>query len=321
MQDHLESALDLRHLRVLHLLLTSSSVSRTADMLGQSQPAVSATLRRLREIIGDPLLVRSGSHMVPTERGAALAPVVQRVLDAVGSITEPTETFDPRTSQRHLRVAAATCFGPFFIPRISQIILDQAPGMTVEYCATPSDAELMHGLEEGEIDVVIGNWPTPPESLRHTPLLTTTFVCVMRRDHPLAGRRAIDMRTYLTLDHLSPTPISSATVSPVDGRLKALHLRRRIAISVPEYTVAPSILARTDLVFTTGRPFAEHLASSMPLALSKAPPEFGPMSFYMLWHERSHASPCNRWLRGLIRSVGDEIEAFGQGAEIRSLRA
>lgn len=313
MDERLQDALDLKLLKVLHLLLTLKSVSRTADVLGQSQPAVSASLRRLRGIVGDPLLVRSGPHMVATERGIELVPVVRKIIEAIDSIAEPAERFDSRTSRRHLKVVAANCFSPFFLPLLSQMIHHQAPGTTLEYCAMRSDAELMEGLESGEIDVVIGNWPMPPENLRTAPLLTADIVCMVRPSHPLAGRAALDMETYLSLDHLSPSPLSHASFSPIDGRLRALHLKRRIAVSVPEYTVAPSILSRTDLVFTTGRPFAEHLASSMDFRLIKAPPELGRMTFYMLWHERCHASPCGLWLRQLVREVAREISGFQKG--------
>ena len=181
------------------------------------------------------------------------------------------------------------------------------------------ESELMHGLEGGEIDLVIGNWPALPERLRFAPLLTAEIVCMVRIGHPLAQARALDLKTYLTLDHISPTPWSVAAWSPIDGRLRELHLQRRIAVSVPEYTIAPSMLARTDLVFTTGRPFAEHLASSMPLILLAAPPELGRMRFHMLWHERSHNSRQGEWLRDIARSVAREIVRFnglaGQGLE------
>ena len=258
--------------------------------------------------------------MVLTERGAALAPVVSRILDGVSSLTDPIERFDPASSNRFVRVAATNCFGPFFLPRITDLVLQAAPHMSIEYCATRSIDEMRRGLEDGEIDLVIGNWPSPSETLRTSPLLTTEYVCLVRRGHYLADRPALDMETYLTLGHLSPSPLSNAAISPVDGRLKELHLHRRIVVSVPEYTVTPSILARTDLCFTTGRPFAEHLASSMPLAIVKAPQEFGVMSFYLLWHERSQHSACNRWLRDIVRGVSREIEAFGQRKALRLVR-
>ena len=319
--NHPSPELDIRLLRVLHVLLRVVSVSQAATLLGHSQPAVSASLKRLREIIGDPLLVRSGAHMVLTERGTALVPIVGRILEGVSALTDPLETFEPDSSSRFVRIAAATCFGPFFVPRLSELVLQAAPGMSMEFCALRSSTDMMCGLENGEIDLVIGNWPSPSETLRYAPLLTTDFACLVRNNHPLAGRAAIDMETYLKLGHLSPTSLASAAFSPVDGRLKEMHLTRRIVASVQEYTVAPSILSRTDLCFTTGRPFAEHLAGSMPLSLLKAPAEFGPMSFYMLWHERLHASACNRWLRTLVRGVASEIESFGQRTRLRLVQS
>jgi DNA-binding transcriptional LysR family regulator len=319
MNRNLGETLDLRLLRVLHMLLTSCSVSRTAELLALSQPAVSASLKRLRDIFSDPLLVRSGAHMVMTERGAALLPGITRILDEISLVVEPGEVFDPATSRRRLRIVAANCFAPFFLPRLSELIRKAAPGIVIDYCSMQPESELMHGLEGGEIDLVIGNWPALPERLRFAPLLTAEIVCMVRIGHPLAQARALDLKTYLTLDHISPTPWSVAAWSPIDGRLRELHLQRRIAVSVPEYTIAPSMLARTDLVFTTGRPFAEHLASSMPLILLAAPPELGRMRFHMLWHERSHNSRQGEWLRDIARSVAREIVRFnglaGQGLE------
>ncbi len=313
MDDQFQSLLDLKLLKVLHLLLTLKSVSRTAEVLGQSQPAVSASLRRLRDIFSDPLLVRSGPHMVATERATELLPVIQGILDSIGSLTETPEHFDPETSRRHLRIVAANCFNPFFLPLLSQLIFERAPGLTIEYCAMRSDTELVQSLEDGEIDIVIGNWPAPPEKLRYLPLMTSEIVCMVRPSHPVANRTELDINTYLTLSHLSPTPLAHAAYSPIDGRLRELHLKRRIAVTVPEYTVAPSILSRTDPVFTTGRPFAEHLASSMNFKLIKAPPELGHMSFYLLWHERSHSSACSRWLRQLIREVAGRVGGSERG--------
>ena len=304
--------LDLKLLKTLHLLLSLRSVSRTAEVLGQSQPGVSASLRRLRDIFSDPLLVRSGPHMVPTERGSELLPVLGQTLEAIEALTEPVEAFDPAASRRHLRIVAANCFSPFFLPRLSELVGERAPGITLEYCAMRSEAELTSQLEDGEIDVVIGNWPAPQETLRYAPLMTTDIVCMVRPSHPLAHRASLDMATYLSLAHLSPSPIAHAAFSPIDGRLRELHLKRRIAVTVPEYTIAPSILSRTDLVFTTGRPFAEHLASSMNFRLIKAPEELGRMAFYILWHERSHMSACGRWLRDLVREVaGDYARGAG----------
>ena len=299
--DH---GLDLRLMRMLQLLLTECSVSRTADLLGQSQPAVSSALKRLRDIFGDPLLVRSGSKLVPTARGLEAGARVARILAEIDTMVSSSDAFDPMTDQRLVRIFAANCLGIFFIPRIAERMRRDAPAMRAAFCATTaSEREIFDELESGKTDLVIGNWPLPRENLRFAPLLDTDMVLVVRDDHPFAGTARLTFADYLAAAHLSPTPHSGAAVSPVDGRLAQLDVERNIALTVPEFALVPAVLARTDLVFTSSRPFAEQMAAQNKVALIEAPAELGPMRFYMLWHERMHHSPCNQWLRKLIRSV------------------
>lgn len=304
-----EHGLDVRLMRIFLILLEECSVSRTAVRLGQSQPAVSLALKRLREILGDPLLVRSGAHLVPTERGADLGRRVAGILGEIDGLVLDSETFDPLTDGRGLRIQAANCLGTFFLPRIAAALRREAPAMHVDFSAVPDERDIFAKMEAGSIDLTIGNWPAPRENLRIAPLLDADMVLVMRRDHPLAGRRGLGLDEYLTLDHLSPTPTASAAISPVDGRLAQIDRKRRIAMTVPEFTLVPWVLAASaGLVFTSSRPFAEEMAANMPFALVDAPPELGLMKFYLLWHERAHHSPCNRWLRALVRRVSQEPE-------------
>lgn len=306
--DH---GLDIRLLRTLQILLDECSVSRTAAILGQSQPAVSLSLKRLREIIGDPLLVRSGARLVPTERGLELGARIARVLAEIDGMVNEEKPFDPATDTRALRIHAVNCLGIFFMPRIVELLHREAPNMQVDFCGTQNEREIFTEMEAGTIDLVIGNWPSPRESLRFAPLLETDMVLVMRQDHPLADRTRLTLDEYLSIDHLSPTPYISAEISPVDGRLAQLDRKRRIALTVPEFALVPATLARTDLVFTSSRPFAEQMAAVMPFALADAPREFDTMKFYMLWHERAHHSACNRWLRSLVRRIASEIGDAG----------
>lgn len=306
--DH---GLDLRLMRILQLLLAECSVSRTADLLGQSQPAVSAALKRLRDIFGDPLLVRSGSKLVPTDRGLEAGARAARLLAEIDGMIGPGERFDPLVDARLVQIFAANCLGTFFIPRIAERMRRDAPAMRAAFCATTaSEREIFEDLEAGKTDLVIGNWPLPRENLRFAPLLDTDMVLAVRHTHPLAGKTALTLAEYLAAAHLSPTPHSGAAVSPVDGRLAQLDVQRYIAVTVPEFALVPAVLARTDLVFTSSRPYAEQMAAQGAVALIEAPPELGPMRFYMLWHERMHHSPCNKWLRKLIRSVAGDTDGL-----------
>jgi DNA-binding transcriptional LysR family regulator len=296
--------MDVRLMRTLLTLLTECSVSKTADILGQAQPTVSLTLKRLREMLDDPLLVRSGGALVPTERGLALKETLRDILSQINAHLAPHATFDPNTAARNFRIIADNCLGAVFLPQLVGKIAQKAPNVSVDASHMPSYDDLISQLADGSIDAVIGNWPHPPEYLRMSPLLTTDIVCVVRPSHRLASQREpITMDEFLKEKHLSPTSDKRAHLSPIDGRLIELGLKRNIAVSVPEYAITPYVLTQSDLVFTTGRIFAEQIAQSFPLVVLEAPRDLGQMQFYMLWHECKHQSPDHVWLRQMIKSV------------------
>lgn len=301
-------ALDVRLMRTLLLLVTECSVSRTAEILGQTQPTVSLALKRLRELIGDPILVRAGANLVPTERGLELRDTVRRLLADIDSHLAPPPRFDPSRSDRRFRLVAANCLGAVFLPRIFRALAREAPHATVEAVPMLPHGEMMGHLADGSIDLVIGNWPNPPEQLRTVPLLTTPIRCVVAAGHPLARERGpLTLGRYLAESHLSPTSGEVLNLSPIDGRLLELGLRRRIAVSIPEFAMVPQVLAGSDLVFTTGAPFAEQIARGGDFRLLDAPAELGRMEFYLLWHECKHHSPAHGWLRQLVKEIAADL--------------
>ncbi|MBB4008368.1 LysR family transcriptional regulator [Allorhizobium taibaishanense] len=312
MTEQAYASLDIRLMRTLRLLLTECSVSRTADLLGQAQPTVSLTLKKLRDIFQDPLLVRSGSTLVPTERGLALRVAMNDILGRIDSHLSSQTGFDPATSTRHFRIVASNCLGTVFMPQLIGAITDIAPGVSIDASPLPSQEDLMSGLSEGRIDAVIGNWPHPPDHLRIAPMLKTDIVCLVRSSHRFARRNwtRIPLQDYLNESHLSPTSERDAQFSPIDGRLLDLGLKRHIRATVPEYSIAPYVLARSDLVFTTGRHFAEQVAQTFPFAVLDAPEELGQMHFYTLWHDRKHHSPDQAWLRRMIKNASAEMRAL-----------
>lgn len=295
--------LDIRSLRLLDVLLTECSVSRTAEILNKAQPSVSSSLKRLREMLGDPLLVRSGRQLVLTERGRAVRTSVATVLRDVERLLDIDGRFEPTASERRLRIAASDWFTGLLLPPLIERLQAEAPGMTLEFIVPPPMRDLLAGLENGDIDAVIGDWPELPDSLRCTPLLEADYVCVVRAGHPLADAGRIDADEYLACRHLSPTPASQACFSPVEGRLAQLGSRRRIAVSLPGFSLVPSVLAASDLVFTTARPFGEQVARQIDGVMLEAPDAFGTMNLHLLWHERAHHSAMNRWLRGVVAAV------------------
>ena len=305
--DSRDSKFEIRHLRVLRALLAESSVSRAADALGQSQPAVSATLRQLRDVFGDPLLVRSGAGMVRTERAEAIAAQVEAVLEGVDSLLEPPGEFDPETATRQVRIIAYLGLGSLLVPALVRALRAEAPGIRLEILQPGTPDVIKQQLQDGEVDLVIANRQEPFQNLRFAPLIECDIACIVSASHPLAGRGEIDLDTYLSLDHISPSPAALVSGAPIDGRLADLGLKRRVAVTVPEYALARYIVPGSNLVFTTAWPYAEDMAASLPVEILKAPPELGRMNAYSFWHEKSLQSAFGRWLRGTVRRVAERL--------------
>ncbi|WP_180900182.1 LysR family transcriptional regulator [Martelella soudanensis] len=298
--------IDVRFLRTTFLLLSEQNVSRVAGKLGQSQPSVSAVLKRARQVFDDPLLVRSGQSMAVTERGEAVRASLCRILAELSETISPEEVFDPATTAFAMRVSAMSCFNGFLIPPIAERLRKEAPMASIDFFAPAESDDLTEQLSSGASDLLVANWPSPHESLRSSTIFDCETACIMRADHPFAKTGDMSLEDYLAWPHLSLGSVVRPAFSPIGGRLKQLGVNRRVALSVPEYALVPPVITRTDLIFTTARPYAEFVVDRYPdygLRVVGAPREFGNMRLYLLWHERAHKSPANRWVRNLIRDV------------------
>lgn len=291
--------IDIYLLRVLHTLLVEGSVTRTAVRLNQSQPAISAALKRLRAIIGDPLLVRGRNGMVPTERGAALLEPTMIALREISRIALQQAAFDPAVSIRRFRVGSPDYLNILFVPRLVERFRRLAPNAGLELYPLSAELNFETALEEGQFDLVIGNWPDVPARLQRRDLFTDDVVCLVAKTHRLAGR-SISEADYLGAAHVAPTPYSSMQRGPIEAYLARARLKREVAVMVPYFSLAPSLLLRTDLMFTTTRRFAAYHARILPLDILESPIAFPPVQYYVLWHARSHLSDEVQWLIGLI---------------------
>ena len=295
-------AIDGHLLRVLHHLLIEGSVSRAARRLNQSQPAVSSALRRLREITGDQLLVRGRGGMTPTERGAALLEPVKLALAQLDAIVTPPAQFEANVCRREFNIGSPDYLDARAVGDVLAKMQTGAPSAQINLHSMGASASYAGALESGEMDVVIGNWPNPPDTLRTTALFQDRMVLLMRRTHPLADEE-LDARRYLEASHLVPTPYSVGQRGVVDMYLARERLRRNVVAHVPYFNMAPYLLLQTDMVFTAPARFAEHYASFLPLAVRPVPLDLPPIAYYLLWHDRTHHSAECRWFREQIVSV------------------
>ncbi|MBB3175638.1 LysR family transcriptional regulator [Variovorax sp. Sphag1AA] len=301
--------LDGHLLRVLATLVEERSVSRAAARLRQTQPAVSGSLKRLREIFGDALLVRDGTTMVPTARAAGLAVQARRALGEIEALLVEPETFVAANAEQRFRIASPDYIAPSWIARLAQHVSLEAPRCRIELRALGPTFDFERALADDELDLVIGNWPSPPEHLHISLLLEDELVCVMARDHPLAqeGATQVDEADYLAAGHVVPVPYAMGQRGVVETYLGERRLARDARMQVPYFGLAPSIAASTELIFTTARHFAEYHAGLLPLAVLQAPEGFPRMRFYQLWHDRVHHSAAHRWLRALVAQLGRKL--------------
>lgn len=304
-----EPQIDTRQIRIFLAVLDHGSVTLAANALGITQPAVSQVLRRWRDMTGDPLLVRSGSKLVPTQKAEEMVAPLRQSLEKIGTAFSGAPDFDPKRDDLVFRVASADCMEAFFLPRLISEIRAAAPNARLHLRSIVPGYDYAAALEKGELDIVIANWPGPPGNLRTVRLMVDDTVCIFGADHALASfPEGVTLDEYIALDHVAPMPISPLAPGPIDGKLAELGHYRNIRVIVPEFNIVPYVLLSSDMVFTSSANFARHYQRFLPIRSVPAPTEFGQMRFYLLWHERAQASPLNRWLRAQMIRIGQDLQ-------------
>jgi len=293
-------------LRVLCSLVSERSVSRTAIKLNQSQPAISAALRRLREIVHDPLLVRDKGGMVATPRALELMESARVALAEIDRLVVQPERFDPGTAEQTFRIGSPDYLASFFLSNVVTNLRRKAPGCRLMVHPLGLEFDYEKALAQGDLDVVIGNWPQPPEHLHLSLLLEDQIVCLMSRDH-LYARFGLTAEQYLHAAHVVPVPYSVAHRGVVETHLATMRVKRIATVMLPFFSIGPYLLPETDLIFTTSRHFAEYYAGFLPLAIVDSPIDFPAMRFYQLWHDRAHRNAAHQWLRSLLAAAGAEL--------------
>ena len=304
--------IDLQLIRTLHTLLTERSVSRTALILGQHQPAVSQALRRLRLVLGDPILVRAGTHMVPTEVGLSLLEPAGRLLDAAQALLGTPRSFRPATTLQVFRVAASDTLDPLFLPQLVVRMRQLAPDSSVELQPLNWQAPYLDDLAQGRLDLVIANWTDPNEQLHGYPLFEDEVMSLVSRRHP-AVQRGWSPEDWLACDHVAPTSAYPGWRGVIDQQLDAQGLQRHIAVRCAHFGLIPQMVASSLLVLTTGRHFCErHLQGPLggDLVMLPTPVRFERMTYHQLWHERSHTSASGQWLREQVKATVAGLSSF-----------
>lgn len=285
---------DLNLLKALDALLDERSVTRAAERLALTQPAVSGMLTRLRDTFGDPLFVRSQRGMVPTLRALELAGPVKQLLQDVEILLRPS-AFVPAEASMTLTIASTDYAMQAVLVPFLAALRRQAPGIRVAVLPV-DDARLPLQMARGEIDLALVAVDDTPGELHARRLFDEHYVCVMRHDHPAAAR-PLTLDRFCALDHALVSYTGGAFRGVTDDALAALGRERRVTLSVKSFLLLPEILRASDLIAVVPSRLA-HRAQG--LALMEPPVAVPCFTKTLSWHERTHHNPGHRWLRELM---------------------
>ena len=285
--------IDLNLLVILDALLDERHVSRAAERLAMTQPAVSHALNRLRNLLDDPLLVRVGNQMQLTRRAFDLAGPLREILGGVRRLVLGDD-FDPASAELELRMGMSDYGTWVVLPALLPILRREAPGihLDVRQASRVGMAEQVAG---GELDGALGVFPILPEGLRVQQLFEERFVCLCSREF-LGERQRLGLDEYLAAPHLR-VALQQSPAEEIDSHLEKLGRRRQVAATVPHFSVAPSLLAGTDLVLTIAARMLPDDLEGHGLASFEPPLKLAPFDFVQIWSETSEDDPARRWLR------------------------
>ncbi len=298
------AGIDLNLLVVFDALMTERQVTRAGERIGLSQPATSNALARLRSLTKDELFVRSSSGLHPTPVAITLAQQIQPALGQIQTALSTAQPFNPLTSDRVFSIGLSDHVEFVLLPRLLEKLGTTAPHVKIQVRAG-NRQQLLARLDSGEIDVMCGLFPDKIAWHEQQLLFREQFVCVCRHDHPSIGD-SLSLEEYVNADHLLVS-VQEDMVGRVDYLLAQQNLTRNIAVSTPHFLVAPSILARTNLIVTLVQRVAQEFAPTLNLKILPCPLPLKSFPVFMRWHQSMRDRATNSWLRGIIAEVAMDI--------------
>jgi DNA-binding transcriptional LysR family regulator len=291
--------LSLRELRILDALLRDRSITRTAQLMEMAQPAVSKTLRHLREQFSDPLFVRNGHAMQPTARALDMAEPLRVLLDAADGLRASAAAFDPADSDRLFSLLLTDVGMIRFLPPLIARLATIAPGVRAR--AVPLDSRQFElKLETGEADLALGAFPEAAAHLRRQRLFFDGYMSVVRKRHPRASK-ARSRAGFLAERHILVT--ASETGHAAHGAaqrvLSSTIDNSNIMLRVPSFVAGAIVAAETDGIATLPANLANRLAGPLGLTAFETPIALPRIEISQYWHERYHRDAAHRWIRSI----------------------
>lgn len=311
--------IDLNLLVYLDALLRERNVTKAANQLGISQPALSNGLRRLRDLFDDPLLVRTSEGMIPTERAEQLQPVIRDVLSKVDMAVQPQAAFDSANEEHLFRIMASDYAESTLFPHLLQRLRREAPGIILDIL-TPSDVSFLD-VERGKVDMVINRFETMPQSFHQKGIWKDHFACLTSIDNPILQNFTLE--TYMDARHVwvSKTgmgigvgmdPHDVQHLGWVDESLCNIGKQRRITVFTRHYQAAMLLAEQNDLLVTLPSRAAKLQRDNPRVAILKPPFEIPPFELKMAWSPLVQHNPAHRWMRRFIIDVANSLLADDQ---------
>jgi len=289
---------DTNLLRLFDLLYSTNSVTRSAELLGLSQPTVSIWLVKLRKQFNDPLFVRTTEGMQPTPRAEALVGIVRAALESLRQLSESEPVFHPASAVRTFRICMTDASHITLLPQLLSHVRALAPGIRLD--AARIDADMPRALQAGDADIAIGLIPQLEAGFYQQTLFTQDWVCLANAGHPRIGD-TLSIDQYADESHIL---IGSGTGSILLGdALKRQKIERKVLLELPGFLGLSAILSSTDLIATLPRQIGETLARMAGLRVLACPVAIPSFTVKQHWHARYHHDAANRWLRGVCANL------------------
>ncbi|VVE53693.1 LysR family transcriptional regulator [Pandoraea fibrosis] len=299
-------AVDLNLLVVFQHLYNARRVSRVAEALGVTQPAVSNSLARLRKLFNDELFVRTSRGMLPTPMAIELAEPVATALDALHGVFNRQLAFDPATSQRAFQIAMTDIGEVHFLPRLMHALGDQAPGITISTVRNTA-VNLHEEMAAGQVDLAVGHLPDLTAEFFQRRLFRQKYVCMFRPGHPLDKPKTTRMARE-DFERAEQVMVIAAGTGhgQVDDFMARAHVQRNIRLRVPHFVALADILHATDLIATVTEKFAQRSAQHFGLRYVDHPLDLPDVQINLFWHARYHQEPASQWMRTLLFDLFSE---------------
>jgi DNA-binding transcriptional LysR family regulator len=294
------SKIDLNLFTVFDAIYREGGITSASKRLHLSQPAVSHSLARLRELLNDPLFERQGNEMIPTPRARELATTIGGSLENIEQMLHRAAQFDAATSQRSFAVAMRESHEVYFLPRIIDIIQREAPNISIATVRIER-RDLEDDLQSGAIDCAVDMTLPVSAAVCRTPLISEPPVVLARQNHPLVNG-TLDVATYLAADHVLITGRRRGS-GHEDAVLSRRGMSRRIRVRCQQHAAASELTAHSDLLATMPRSYAELVNRHNGNQVLPFPVDVPQFELFLYWHSNADHDAANKWFRQHVQTV------------------